>query len=860
MNYKYIDLKYSDLFDTDLKIALEAIEGEIRKTFPTYKITLDYLCYGLLTGKCYARDVLEKLVTSKAIEELQNELMLRMNTQCSLNNVHIINPRKEYVYDKTVINAVKWANSEVDNVGTLIFINTAHILLGFLEPKNSGKDVEWIRKLFNKKGVYYDNAFKKLDEIVKREMETLMDQFDSVEPVLIYKPSPNMESEDETALAVPEVGLVPYKKIPVPINGGRRGKETCLDVYCTNITTLYYQNKLDKVLCRENEIKAILKTLLKRDKNNVVLTGNNGVGISSMINLLAEKIVLGYVPLQFLNREILRINFDVILNGVSYKGMIEQRTGDILKELNRNPTKYILFLDDIYFYVDQIELMGFINHILLSGIPFICTCPTSKYKKTVEGLNLDKRMEKILIEEPNVEDTITILKNNCHYYEDFHNVTFADDTIEVIVKLSKRYITEKSLPSSALSVMDMAGSSTKLNFTNSRINNMLEEIKPLQIEYNDLISKNDYRNSDKVKSKINALNAELKSIKAKEQLNSVITNIEVKDILENVSEITGIPLSSVNSNERLMLSNIETVLKTKIVGQDDAISKIAATIKRNRLGIKSNTKKPPVFMLLGPSGVGKTYLCQLLAREIYGNEKYLIRLDMAEYSEKHTVQNIVGSPRSYVGYGEETHLISSIKKYKHSVILLDEIEKSCSEIFNVFLPVFDEGFLTDSIGEKIDFSNTIIIMTSNTGTRAASEYTKIGFGAVTIQEEDENKEKIIQKEIRKKFPPEFLSRINEIIFFNSLTKDNIKNIIRIKLDELNSLLNTKNYSLKYGNDTVEYIYNCIGDEEKKLGARTIASIIEREVETPITDLLINREYEENYQFLSKCSKEKLNIK
>jgi ATP-dependent Clp protease ATP-binding subunit ClpC len=537
----------------------------------------------------------------------------------------------------------------------------------------------------------------------------------------------------------------------------------------------------------------------------------------------------------------------------------------LVKEIKEHNGKYILLLDDIH--IDLIkdnnnDVLTFLNTLLTTDdIKIILTIPIQSYKKNIERHGfIEKRINKIVVDNMTEKDTVELLKTNKHYYEDFHNVFFSDELLEQVVKLCERYISDKALPSSAIEILDILGSNSRMK--NDNIDEIVElknEINTIQNKINSSVKKEEYEVADTCKLDLNKLNLKLKSLTDEKVNKREINEISENDLLSIISELSKIPLTTLSANELKHIGKLSDIIKQNVIGQDEAVDKVVKTIQKNRLNLKSNVKKPSVFLFCGNTGVGKTFLAKQLSKIVYGDEKNMLRIDCSELSEAHSVSKLTGSPSGYIGHGNAT-ILDKVKHNPYTVVLIDEIEKAHDNIYNLFLQLFDDGRITDSTGITIDFSNTIIIMTSNVGTRISNEYKPVGFN----QNEDaleKTREDIIKKQMKKKFTPEFLNRINSIIYFKPLSENNIKDIIELNINNFNTILNEKNekYSIKWSDDVIEFIFSKITDDDKNMGARPIIRLIETYIEEKLTELLIEQTFPNNYTFNINIEDSLINI-
>lgn len=611
--------------------------------------------------------------------------------------------------------------------------------------------------------------------------------------------------------------------------------------YCTNINNQVKKNKFDTIVGREKELNEVFRVLGRRKTNNAILVGDSGVGKTQIVVGLSQKILSGEAPIMFKDKEVWKFNPTEMLAGTTLRGMFEERMVAMTKALKDNKNA-ILFIDDIdNLFAEKTkgdyDAGGVISELFSNGdVQVIATTDFKGYKTLCDtNPGISKKLQKISVDALNEDDTYNILKDNRKYYEDFHNVTYSDSILRLCIDLSKRYITEKTLPSSAIDVMDELGSYKKMN--NELIDSIryrykaLDEIK----ESIETASKKDdfdkVREYGQIERDIRCDLAQLEE----EQRSNKKLEVTEEDLYTTISQHTNIPIGKLKSSEKTELRHIDEKLKEIIIGQNEAIDIVSRAIKRNKIGLHQNNRPMGCFMFVGQTGTGKTLLAKTLAKEIFGDEKYLIRFDMSEYNDKTSVNKLIGASAGYVGYNEGGLLTESVKRNKYAVLLIDEIEKATEEIYNLFLQVFDEGFLTDNTGQKVDFKNTIIILTSNVGTKKAGQHKALGFAAT---EDSSVKHGIIEKEIKDKFPPEFINRLDEIVYFNNLDEDNLKEIIKLEMKKLEDRVKNVGYSISYDDNVIDFLLNKIKDD-KEYGARPIIRTIRDNIENKITDLIID---------------------
>jgi ATP-dependent Clp protease ATP-binding subunit ClpC len=637
------------------------------------------------------------------------------------------------------------------------------------------------------------------------------------------------------------------------VKRGKTSKTPVLDNFCTDITKAVEDGNVDPVIGREKEIKRVSQILSRRKKNNPVLIGEPGVGKTAIIEGLAQLIIDGKAPRMLLGKRIYSLDLASIVAGTKYRGQFEERMKAILDELKSNKD-VVLFIDELHTIVGagnasgSLDASNIFKPALARGeIQIIGATTLDEFRENVEKDGaLTRRFQQVLVEEPSLDETITMLKNIRGKYENHHKVIYTDEAIEECVKLSDRYITDRAMPDKAIDVLDEAGASTNIEIEIPEKIKTLENKKvDIQAKKLEVVKKQNYEEAAKLRDEERKIDTDL--VKAKEEwvknLDEKRTIVDVDLISDVVSMMTGIPVNKISTQENKRLMNMDKELLGKVIGQDDAIVKVSKSIKRSRLGIKDKNK-PSSFIFLGPTGVGKTHLSKVLAEYVYGDSDSLIRVDMSEYMEKHSVSRLIGPPPGYVGYEEGGQLTEKVRRKPYSIILLDEIEKGHDDVFNLLLQVLDEGHLTDGLGRKINFKNTIIIMTSNVGVRELISFGKnIGFETdAAIVNEQEKARSIIEKALKKKFKPEFLNRIDETIIFNSLKPEDISVIIHNELDKLKSRVKEIGFEIKINKSAVDYVAKQGYDEA--YGARPLTRAIQRYIEDPVTDEILNGNFKE----------------
>jgi len=640
-----------------------------------------------------------------------------------------------------------------------------------------------------------------------------------------------------------------------------------LDNFSRDLNKLAAEGKLDPVIGREREILRIAQILSRRKKNNPIIIGEPGCGKTALVEGLAIKIVNGECPRNLLDKRIVNLDLTSVVAGTKYRGQFEERMKVIIEELQANPN-IIVFIDEIHTLVGSGNSSGSMDGSnifkpALSRGELQCIGATTldEFRKNIEKDGaLERRFQKVIVDASTVAETIQILKNVRDKYEDFHKVSYSDEVIETCVKLADRYITDREFPDKAFDILDEVGARMQ---TELKVPEAIEELKRQAAEIKnqklDVVKKQNYEQAAELRDKEKKLLLKLETEKTKfeEKMSKDKQKITLESVYDVVSNMTKIPVNKMNADDSKALMNLDKELMGKVIGQDVAVVKIAKSIKRNRLGINNPNRPIGSFVFLGSTGVGKTHLAKELAKEMFGSEDSLIRVDMSEYQEKHTVSKLVGAPPGYVGYEEGGLLTEKVKNKPYSVILFDEVEKAHKDVFTILLQILDDGHVTDSLGRKINFKNTLIILTSNLGVKKLQDFgTGIGFSSSTYGEEEMKKE-ILMKEMKNFFSPEFINRIDDTIVFNSLTNDDIKKITEIELKKLISRLEEMKYKISYDETLVDYLSKVGYDE--LYGARPLKRAIQDKVEDLLSDEVLTGKIVEGKTYVLKVVDENVVI-
>jgi len=640
-----------------------------------------------------------------------------------------------------------------------------------------------------------------------------------------------------------------------------------LDNFSKDLNKLAQEGKLDPVVGRKKEILRIAQILSRRKKNNPIIIGEPGAGKTAIVEGLAMMIHDGECPKNLMDKRIVSLDMNSLVAGTKYRGQFEERMKVIIEELQVAPN-IILFIDEIHTIVGagnssgSLDASNILKPALSRGeIQCIGATTLDEYRTNFEKDGaLERRFQKVVVDPSSKEETFEILKMSKEKYEDHHKVTYDDETLWTFVELADRYITDREFPDKAFDILDEVGARMQIDIKLPEvIENLKDEANKIKQEKINVIKKQDYEQAAELRDRERGVIAKLEEEKKKfeDHLRSSKRTIPEELVYEVVSNMTKIPISNINLDERNNLINLTDNLSSKVIGQEEAVLKITKAIRRNRMGIKDPNKPIGSFIFLGSTGVGKTYLAKQLAKEIFGSEDNMIRVDMSEYQEKHTISRLIGSPPGYVGHDEGGQLTEQVKNKPYSVVLFDEIEKAHKDIFSTLLQLLDDGHITDSLGRKINFKNCLIIMTSNIGVKRLQDF-GAGVGFKTGKSDavrEEEKREILKKELSKFFAPEFLNRIDDVIIFNSLEKKHIDVITKLEVDRLLKRVLEKKYIFTYDQDLIDYISKVGFDET--FGARPIKRAIQDKIEDLISEKILMMEIEENKDYILKVENDEV---
>ena len=776
------------------------------------------------------------------LENLQADLtQIRRKIENMNVNTNPFSEEKENIsFTKLADYAVKRADLECRQYRASE-INTVHLLLGILY-----KMEDPTTNILSAYEIDYDSVAKEYQSMLKNSGQL---------------PKSSAYDDDEER---EEYGQM---KKPTGNLGTGKSKTPTLDNFGRDLTALASEGKLDPVIGREKEIERVSQILSRRKKNNPLLIGEPGVGKSAIAEGLALRIMQKKVSRVLFGKRVITLDLASLVAGTKYRGQFEERMKAIMTELEKN-RDVILFIDELHTIVGagsstgSLDASNMFKPALARGeIQCIGATTLDEYRQYIEKDGaLERRFQKVMVEPTSVEETILILNQIKDKYEDHHNVTYTDEAIAACVNLTSRYITDRFLPDKAIDAMDEAGS--RVYIKNMKVptdiiehEKQIEEIKELKQK---AVKAQDYLEARKLKDEEERLQLELavaqdkwdKEVKEKKE---VVTE---ENVAEVVSMMSGVPVTKVGKNEMDKLANMDNLLNGKVIGQEDAVKKVVKAIQRNRAGLKDPNRPIGTFIFLGTTGVGKTELAKVMARELFDSDDALIRIDMSEYMEKFAVSRLVGAPPGYVGYEEGGQLTEAVRRKPYAVVLLDEIEKAHPDVFNILLQILDEGHVTDSLGRKVDFRNTIIILTSNIGTRDLKDFGDgVGFGTSAKKSNtDARARATIENALKKAFAPEFLNRIDDIIIFNSLEKEDIKKIIDLELNKLYKRLEKLNYKVELTDEARDFIAEKGWD--KDFGARPLKRAIQKYIEDLLAEMLVNKQFSEGETVVLKLNEAK----
>ena len=714
-------------------------------------------------------------------------------------------------------------------------IGTEHLLLSILKEDNNIAS-----SLLKEHNLNY--------EAIKEELDIMMESG--------YKPeslpeSKYPESADEEDMDKEDS----FSSTSSKKKSDSKSKTPVLDNFGRDLTKFAEDDKLDPIVGREKEIERVSQILSRRKKNNPLLIGEPGVGKSAIAEGLALRITQRKVSRVLFNKRVISLDLASLVAGTKYRGQFEERMKAVMSELEKSPD-IILFIDEIHTIVGaggasgSLDASNMFKPALARGeLQCIGATTLDEYRQFIEKDGaLERRFQKVLVEPTTIEETLQILENIKEKYEDHHNVKYSSEAIKSCVNLTERYISDRHLPDKAIDALDEVGSRVHISNINVpesviKIEKNIEDVKELK---NKVVRSQQYEEAARLRDSERKLNEELENAKIKWEEESKTHRQEVtdEDVAEVVAMMTGIPVQKVAEKESGKLMKMVDSMNGTVIGQNEANTKVVKAIQRNRAGLKDPNKPVGSFIFLGPTGVGKTQLCKVLAKYLFNSEEALIRIDMSEYMEKFAVSRLIGAPPGYVGYEEGGQLTEKVRRKPYSIILLDEIEKAHPDVFNLLLQVLDDGKMTDSLGRNIDFKNTIIIMTSNIGARQLQDFgTGVGFGTKTRTENDqENIKGVIQSALKKAFAPEFLNRIDDVVIFNSLDKKDILKIIDIELEKLFERINSLGYKVQLTKKAKEYVAEKGFDE--KYGARPLNRAIQKYIEDPLAEKIIQKKVKE----------------
>ena len=814
-----------EIFTDELKNVLEFIENTLTYEHPVLAINENYFLLAIFQEKsCLAYKIIDALLSSTAIN-LIHDAYFRMVTKSQLM---AIKPNRVIPFDEKFMELINESIDEMKTIGDEK-LSTIHIVLALINPEKEHKNVQ---KIMKSAGLNYNLLTNRLFSLKGKESEIQEITEKENEPEIIETPKKKTTRNRLNEFELDMRGL----------SGKPVGQY--LNNYCQNLNKKAKDGKIDPVIGRDKEIERITKIFNRRRKNNVVIVGDKGSGKTALCESLAWLITNNQAPYSLRDKTVLKLEISSMIAGTTYRGMFEERAKGVFTELQKNPN-CILFIDDFHTQTakadseSSTDITPYLKEVISDGsVKVIVTCNQKGYHKKFDSdqslANKFQRIDLIQLSENEIKDILMNIKKT---YEDYHVIKISEHIIDLSISLCKKYVTNREMPDSVIDLIDEVGACVSKKYEESNeVKELKNELLALGIAKKDAIKNENFDEVDSISEKENKKNKLLKEQEKKQKCDVVEITDEM--IFTTISEQTGIPIQNLSEDNKKDLSKINERLKKVIIGQDDAIDKVCKTIKRKRLGLHNG--KGTALFFQGTTGCGKTLLAKKLAEELFGSENAMVRFDMSEYSDKTGVNKLIGSNPGYVGYEEGGLLTEAIKNKKHCILLLDEIEKADNEIFNIFLQVFDEGFLTDNTGQKVDFRNVIVLLTSNVGAKEATTNNKnIGFSSLQVNE-NERTNAILDKELKKRFAPEFLNRLDNIIYFNRLNEDSLKHIVKLEIDKSVKRFKDIGYTIIYNDTAIEHILKNI-EGESDYGARPIIRAVQNEIEDPLTDAILDGE-------------------
>lgn len=824
-----------DRFTPNAKLALQIAEQEAKNMKNSY-IGTEHLLLGLLS---IPKSLGFSLFTGAGVTQENVRILLKALKTKDIEGKQVKHGLSTYLHnviEQSVITAHKFRHANVGTehllhslVSTGKNVATAILEEMQVDPEDLKSHVE---EMFGQ-----ISQFKQQNRNMEQSLEAF---FQGLQGAIV-----GMQGEAGNMLmGGPDGGLKRQK-------ADGKSKTPVLDYFTDDLIARVKEGKIDPIIGREEEIERMIHILNRKTKNNPVLIGEPGVGKTAVVEGLAQRITAGQVPATLKNKRLLVLNMGSLIAGTKYRGEFEQRFDDLIKEALQSNNEILLFIDEIHTVVGagsaegSLDAANILKPALSRGALQIIGATTTDEFRTVEkDRALERRLQSMMIEEPNIEDSITILQGLRQSYEEFHNLSITDEAIEAAVRLSKRYLAERFLPDKAIDVLDEAAAKKNLQRggVSPELKKLDDKLEKLIIKQQEAVREQKYHIALKLKQEQQALQEQYDQLKSEED-GDRRTPIQITDddITDVIGRMTGIPVTKLLGSEKKRLQNLEVVMRKRVVGQDKAIKQVARAIRRSRVGISDRRRPIGSFLFLGPTGVGKTELVRTIASEVFGKEDSLIKMDMSEFMERHNVSRLIGTTAGYVGYEEGGQLTEAVRRKPYSVVLFDEVEKAHPEFFNILLQIMEDGTLTDGQGKKVDFTNTIIVMTSNIGAeKLTKQAAKIGFHLESElgKEEKDYEEKCeeVIAELKEKLRPEFLNRVDNIIVFNALTQEEIRKIVLIHLNQLQERIKDQGLTL----DVDKKVVNMLAEKgfDPEYGARPVRRVIQELIEDEIAEHIL----------------------